>query len=93
MRSTTSINSMFRRGLQQALTGLIRLYQVTLTPWLGGHCRYEPTCSAYTIEAIAQYGPWRGTWLGVKRILRCHPLAKGGYDPVPPARQDDRPRE
>ncbi len=63
---------------------LIRLYQVTLSPFLGGHCRYQPTCSNYGLEAIKTYGPWRGGWMALMRIARCHPFVKGGYDPVPP---------
>lgn len=63
---------------------LIRIYQVTLSPFLGGHCRYEPTCSQYAVEAINEHGPWRGGALAFKRLLRCHPFVKGGYDPVPP---------
>ena len=66
---------------------MIRVYQVTLSPLLGGHCRYEPTCSAYAIEAVKEHGPWHGGWLALKRLLRCHPFVKGGYDPVPPRRQ------
>ncbi|MHB1766640.1 MAG: membrane protein insertion efficiency factor YidD [Phycisphaerae bacterium] len=70
-----------------ALLFFIRVYQVTLSPLLGGHCRYEPTCSIYAIEAIKEHGPWRGGWLALTRLLRCHPFVKGGYDPVPPRRQ------
>ena len=62
----------------------IRLYQVTLRPFLGGQCRYHPTCSDYGLDAYRQHGPIRGTLLTAKRILRCHPFVKGGYDPVPP---------
>lgn len=62
---------------------LIRAYQVTLSPLLGNSCRYEPSCSRYTYEAVQRYGWARGSWMGVKRIARCHPFAKGGYDPVP----------
>jgi putative membrane protein insertion efficiency factor len=65
----------------------IRIYQITLSPFLGGHCRYEPTCSHYAIEAIKEHGPWRGGWMALKRLLRCHPFVKGGYDPVPPRQQ------
>lgn len=62
---------------------LIRFYQVCISPWLGANCRYRPTCSAYTFEAIQKYGPIKGTWMGMKRIGRCRPGVPGGYDPVP----------
>ncbi|HED52894.1 MAG TPA: membrane protein insertion efficiency factor YidD [Phycisphaerales bacterium] len=75
------------------LIGLVRLYQVTLSPMVGGQCRYSPTCSEFAIEALREYGPIRGSWMAVRRILRCHPLARGGYDPVPPARRDPDPPE
>ena len=72
------------RIFENALLLLIRAYQVTLSPFLGGHCRYEPTCSVYAIQAVQEHGPWRGSVLALKRLLRCHPFVKGGYDPVPP---------
>ena len=62
---------------------LIRAYQLTLSPLLGNHCRYHPTCSAYTREAIERYGFLRGALFGVRRLLRCHPFHAGGVDPVP----------
>ncbi|NTV80814.1 MAG: membrane protein insertion efficiency factor YidD [Candidatus Aminicenantes bacterium] len=62
---------------------LIRVYQLTLSPLLGNRCRYHPTCSAYAREAIAKHGFFRGTSLGVRRLLRCHPFHAGGIDPVP----------
>ncbi len=64
-----------------SLVALVRLYQVTLSPWLGRSCRYHPTCSNYMIESVHKYGFVRGAWRGVCRIARCHPLHAGGYDP------------
>jgi len=61
---------------------LIRLYQATLSQVTPHSCRFTPTCSQYTYEAISRYGFWRGVWLGVKRLAHCHPLHSGGYDPV-----------
>ncbi|MBV6496707.1 MAG: membrane protein insertion efficiency factor YidD [Acidobacteria bacterium ACB1] len=62
--------------------GIIWFYKVAISPYLAPACRFEPTCSEYARQAIIKYGAVRGTWLGVKRILRCQPFAKGGYDPV-----------
>jgi putative membrane protein insertion efficiency factor len=76
------------RAVRAVLLGLIRLYQLTLSPWLGLQCRYEPTCSKYAAEALTQLGVRRGVWLAAKRLGRCHPWGRSGYDPVPAA---DRP--
>jgi putative membrane protein insertion efficiency factor len=63
--------------------GLIRVYQLTLAKVLPPSCRFEPSCSHYTYEAINKYGLIKGSWMGFKRILRCNPFNPGGYDPVP----------
>jgi uncharacterized protein len=63
------------------LVSAARVYQWTLSPLIGRHCRFEPTCSAYFIQAIEKYGAVQGTWRGLKRIARCHPFNRGGYDP------------
>jgi putative membrane protein insertion efficiency factor len=62
----------------------VRGYQLLLSPLLGGQCRFQPTCSRYFIDAVAAHGAIRGGWLGLRRIARCHPFARGGWDPVPP---------
>lgn len=62
---------------------LIKLYQVTLSPFLGRQCRYLPTCSNYGIEAISKHGAFKGGWLTIKRLLSCNPWGGSGYDPVP----------
>lgn len=61
----------------------IRFYQLSISPLLGSNCRHTPSCSQYTIEAIQEWGVIKGTWLGMKRIARCHPWGTHGYDPVP----------
>ncbi len=62
---------------------LIRAYQYVLAPVLRPSCRFEPSCSAYALEAVEAHGPWRGAWLAVRRVGRCHPWGSAGYDPVP----------
>ncbi|WP_293005173.1 membrane protein insertion efficiency factor YidD [Nitrosomonas sp.] len=68
---------------RQILIGVIKLYQYTISPLLGSHCRFYPACSNYAIEALELHGVLHGSWLAVKRILRCHPWNAGGFDPVP----------
>ena len=63
------------------LIAAARVYQWTLSPFIGRHCRFQPTCSAYFIVAVEKYGAVRGTWRGLRRIGRCHPFHPGGYDP------------
>jgi len=65
------------------LIALIRGYQLTLSPTLGGACRFAPSCSAYAREAIEVHGAWRGTLLAARRLSKCHPLGSSGFDPVP----------
>jgi putative membrane protein insertion efficiency factor len=67
------------------LTGLITGYRKFISPLLGAHCRFYPSCSAYALEAIQVHGAGRGSWLAVRRLSRCHPFHPGGLDPVPPA--------
>ena len=69
--------------MRRSAVGLIVVYQRIISPLLGPACRYEPTCSEYTRQAIERYGVGKGTWMGMKRIARCHPFHAGGYDPVP----------
>lgn len=63
----------------------VRAYRLIGSPWVGHGCRYQPTCSAYALEALERHGALRGGWLALRRILRCHPLGGAGFDPVPPA--------
>lgn len=86
---------MARPGLAaRGLMGLVRAYQVCLHGFLGyGACRFTPTCSQYMLEALAEHGAARGLGLGLWRILRCNPWARGGYDPVPPRREKRKRRD
>jgi len=81
-----------RQTAAAALIGLVRLYQLGISSWLGPRCRFEPTCSHYAIAAIRRFGPARGGLLALKRLLRCHPWGTPGYDPVPEELgEDSRP--
>jgi hypothetical protein len=76
---------MITRGLGALMRGVITLYRWTISPLVGPACRYTPSCSRYAAEAISVHGPFKGAWLGLKRIGRCHPWGGAGHDPVPPA--------
>ena len=69
--------------MKRLLLAAIRCYRRRISPLRKPCCRYIPTCSEYALEAVEKYGPWKGSWLALKRLLRCHPFHKGGYDPVP----------
>ena len=71
------------RILSLPFIALIKIYQWIISPWLGQKCRFTPTCSQYALEALKKYGLFKGTWLAIKRISRCHPWGGHGYDPVP----------
>ncbi len=68
--------------MQKVLIALVRIYQICISPLLGKNCRFYPTCSQYAIEALGKYGVLYGSWLTIKRLTKCHPFHKGGYDPV-----------
>ncbi|MBP3415762.1 MAG: membrane protein insertion efficiency factor YidD [Spirochaetaceae bacterium] len=72
-----------KKLLVRFLCVLIRFYQICISPLFPPSCRFYPTCSSYALEAIQKHGPFEGTYLAVKRIARCNPFCKGGYDPVP----------
>jgi len=69
--------------MKSLLTIIIRLYRYCLSPWMGQHCRFHPSCSCYAEEAIETHGALSGSWMAMKRLSRCHPWHEGGYDPVP----------
>ncbi|MDZ4728434.1 MAG: membrane protein insertion efficiency factor YidD [Xanthomonadales bacterium] len=69
--------------MEKLLQFMLRMYQLTLSPFLGNNCRFTPSCSQYAAEAISRHGAARGSWMAVKRLSRCHPFCTGGYDPVP----------
>lgn len=71
-----------RNIILQIICFPIRVYQYCISPWLGSNCRFYPSCSNYTLQALRQFGIVNGAFLSIKRLLRCHPFSKGGYDPV-----------
>lgn len=72
-----------KRWLNLPLIGLVRIYQRYVSPFTPASCRYSPTCSQYTLEALQIHGPFKGSWLAIKRIVSCNPWGGSGYDPVP----------
>ena len=77
--------SLYERGVRAGH----RAYKLTLSPLIGQSCRFLPTCSDYTRDALLQHGPIKGGWLGVRRLCKCHPFGGSGYDPVPPVKTKD----
>tara|TARA_B100000686_G_scaffold40992_1_gene42345 strand:+ start:36494 stop:36733 length:240 start_codon:yes stop_codon:yes gene_type:complete len=74
---------MLQKPIKSLFILIIKLYQIILSPFLGDHCRHLPSCSQYAIEAINEWGAFKGSFLSIKRITRCHPWGNHGYDPVP----------
>ena len=77
------MRSLFHRLTLIAIIAPIKLYQLCISPFIGNRCRFHPSCSTYTLEAVAEHGAIKGSILSIKRISRCHPWSDGGYDPVP----------
>ncbi|MBQ5701408.1 MAG: membrane protein insertion efficiency factor YidD [Alistipes sp.] len=82
-RALSRLPQTFKRILTLPLIGLVRFYQVCISPLKPATCRFTPTCSQYALQALQKYGPIKGSWLAVKRIAKCHPWGGSGYDPVP----------
>lgn len=72
--------------MKHVLIGLLKIYRAVISPLYGDVCKFHPTCSAYALQAVSTHGAVRGTYLTVRRLVRCHPWSLGGYDPVPPSR-------
>jgi putative membrane protein insertion efficiency factor len=79
----TELMTNIGRLVAKPLLGLVWLYQKAISPLLGANCRFEPSCSAYAMQALREYGGFKGGWMAIKRISRCHPWGGSGYDPVP----------
>lgn len=82
--------TLVQASAKKIATAIIRGYQLFISPLLGPRCRFTPTCSQYAIEAINHHGVIKGCWIASKRLLKCHPLNHGGYDPVPPSKSNHR---
>jgi putative membrane protein insertion efficiency factor len=80
-----SLLTLLSRAASAAMIGLVRVYQIGISPWLGHSCRFQPSCSVYAIDAITRFGPLKGGLLATWRVLRCNPFGGSGYDPVPPS--------
>lgn len=80
---SAKIMQFIEKAMKKLARGVIWLYQVMLSPWLGARCRFSPSCSAYMQESIEKYGIFKGGWMGLKRLSRCHPWGGSGHDPVP----------
>ena len=80
-----TLRSPFERMIKGLLLMLLRFYRAAISPWIGNVCRFEPSCSRYSMACIETHGAARGSWLTVKRLCKCHPFHPGGYDPPPPA--------
>ncbi len=79
--------------IKRTLIATVKLYQWLISPFLGNNCRFYPSCSAYCIEAMESHGVIKGLYLGIRRLLRCHPYSQGGYDPVPGCCSDEQPHD
>jgi putative membrane protein insertion efficiency factor len=90
LAKSTKFTRLDRLG-RAPLLGMVRVYRAALSPMLGPACRFEPTCSVYAEQAIARYGACRGSYLALRRLLRCHPFSRGGLDPVPPLHPSSPP--
>ncbi|NDL69387.1 membrane protein insertion efficiency factor YidD [Halomonas alkaliphila] len=93
LRLLTSAKRGASKALAMVMIGFIKVYQYTISPLLGPRCRFWPSCSSYTIEAIQVHGPIKGGWMAIKRIIRCHPGSAGGIDPVPGGRSEQLCKE
>ncbi|MCP1314566.1 MULTISPECIES: membrane protein insertion efficiency factor YidD [unclassified Halomonas] len=93
MNIMQAIGKRLGKALGAVLIALVKVYQYTLSPLLGPRCRFWPSCSSYTVEAIQVHGPFKGGWMAFKRILKCHPGSAGGMDPVPGGRSEALYRE
>ena len=76
--------------MKTLLLALLSIYQYLLSPWVGQHCRFHPSCSEYAREAVETHGALRGSWLAARRLSRCHPWHAGGFDPVPEGKNNSR---